>query len=474
MSGTGSARARSIPRNSGMPSLIMVLGLAVTWLALPSNDAESIFDTAAIGVGIALLSATAMEAFSGVRTLIRTDNLMLWVLYGLTLLEFLFPQPDVNTATSREAATRGTGAVLLGFFGLVVGRHLVSKRPNLNVPIEFGPGQLFALFILAFVVGYLHIFLAVNFDPLEMIRQMSGPRFSQSWGRGRYGDLYSLLYELSLLIYILPPAAGLIFARAKQFSAFQKLVVSLILLLTFYYAFSSGTRNVLGTYVISMFGAYALSKPDLKLKRVMMIGLPIAGILLFASTVMLELRSAGGVFAVASEDRHYYDTLYIDHNIVNLSNLTNVFPDAVDFLGLEIPYQTIIRPIPRALWPGKPEGLSTGIEEALGVTDGVTTLSCTFVGEAYMAFGFIGVLIAGLMFGSGAALWNRVGQNAGSSFFQVLYASGFLCAAMAMRSILAVVPFMLPTLALWLFGRYWLPRSKMNQSGNSSLGRKRG
>jgi oligosaccharide repeat unit polymerase len=450
-----------------MPSLIMVLGLAVTWLALPSNDAESIFDTAATGVGIALLSATAMEAFSGVRALIRTDNLMLWVLYGLTLLEFLFPQPDVNTATSVEAATRGTGAVLLGFFGLVVGRHLVSKRPNLNVPIEFGPGQLFALFILAFVVGYLHIFVAVNFDPLEMISQMSGPRFSQSWGRGRYGDLYSLLYELSLLIYILPPAAGLIFARAKQFSAFQKLAVSLILMLTFYYAFSSGTRNVLGTYVISMFGAYALSKPDLKLKRVLMMGLPIAGILLFASIVMLEVRTAGGVFAAASEDRHYYyDTLYIDHNIVNLSNLTNVFPDAVDYLGLEIPYQTIIRPIPRALWPGKPEGLSTSIEQALGATDSATTLSCSFIGEAYMAFGLIGVLIASLMFGSGAALWNRVGQNAGSSFFQVLYASGFLCAAMAMRSILAMVPFMLPTLALWLFGRYWLPRPKTYRDGS--------
>src|SRR5262249_44789707 len=159
---------------------------------------------------------------------------------------------------------------------------------------------------------------------------------------------------------------------------------------TFYYAFSSGTRNILGTYVISMFGAYALSRPELKLKRLLILGIPVAGMLLYASTLMLEFRSAGGVLAIGSQDRHY-ETLYIDHNIVNLSNLTNVFPDIVDFLGLEIPYQTLIRPIPRALWPGKPEGLSTGIEEALlGVTDGGYTLSCTFVGEAYTAFGFLG------------------------------------------------------------------------------------
>jgi oligosaccharide repeat unit polymerase len=456
---TGSGRAHSVSTHSAAPTLIMIVGLAATWLALPSNDAESIFDVAAVGVGIALLSATIVEAFSGVRALIRTDNLMLWIFYGLTLLEFLFPQPDVNSAVGPEAASYGTGAVLLGFFGLVVGRHLISRNSSSKEMVELAPRHLFALFILAFAIGYLHIFIAVNFDLIEMIKQMSWPRFSQSWGRGKYGDLYSLLYELSLLIYILPPAAGLIYARPKQFSAIQKIVVSMVVLLTFYYAFASGTRNILGTYVISMFGAYALSRPDLNLKRVLMMGIPIAGILLFASALMLEFRSAGGVLAVASDDRHY-DTLYIDHNIVNLSNLTKVFPGSVDYLGFEIPYQTIIKPIPRALWPGKPEGLSTGIEEALGVTDGVTTLSCTFVGEAYMAFGFMGVLMAGLMFGAGAALWNRVGQKADSSFAQVLYASGFLCAAMGMRSMLVMVPYMLPTFALWLFGKYFLPSSK--------------
>ena len=36
-------------------------------------------------------------------------------------------------------------------------------------------------------------------------------------------EIYTaLLYELSLLIYLLPPIAGFMFARAKQFSAMQK------------------------------------------------------------------------------------------------------------------------------------------------------------------------------------------------------------------------------------------------------------
>jgi oligosaccharide repeat unit polymerase len=448
-------------RSSTISTVIIAVGMAVTWLALPATDSESIFDTAAIGVGIALLSATAVEAFSGVRALIRTDNLMLWVFYGLTLLEFLFPQPDVNGSVGVDAATRGTGVVLLAFSGLAVGRHLVSPRSNPIAPVDLKPGHLFGLFLFAFVIGYLHIFIAINFDPIEMVTQMARPRFSQPWGRGKLGDISALLYELSLLIYLLPPIAGFIFARAKQFSATQILFVILVLSLTFFYAFAQGTRNVLGTYVIAMFGAYVLSKPDLKLKRLLMVGAPLALLLLFASTLMLELRSAGGIGSLESGKRQY-DTLYIDHNIVNISNLTNVFPDAVDYLGFEIPYQSIVKPIPRALWPGKPEGLSTSIESALGVTDGITTLACTFAGEAYMAFGFLGVLIAGLIFGAAAGRWNQVGQDSNSPFAQILYASGFLCAAMSMRSLLTMVPFMLPTFAMWAIGKIWLPKASVN------------
>lgn len=449
--------AEAAQRSSVNPTLMMIVGLAITWLALPSTDPEAIFDTAAIGVGVTLAAATAVEAFSGVRALIRTDNLMLWVLYGLTFLEFLFPQPDVNASVSVEAATRGTGAVLLGFFGLVLGRHLIFARSRNVAPVDFRPNHLFGLFVFAFVLGYLNIFMAVNFDPIEMITQMSRPRFSQPWGRGKFGDIYALLYELGLLIYLLPPIGGFIFARSAQFSAVQKAFVILTLALTFYYAFASGTRNVLATYVIAMFGSYVLSKPDLQLKRLLMVGIPLTALLLFVSTLMLELRSSGGVSSLASSQRQY-DTLYIDHNMVNISNLTNVFPDAVDYLGFEIPYQSIIKPIPRALWPGKPEGLSTSIESALGTNDGITTLACTFVGEAYMAFGTLGVLIAGVFFGVAAGIWNQVGQRNNSSFDQILYASGFLCAAMSMRSLLTMVPFMLPTLAMWLIGKYWLPK----------------
>ena len=92
------------------------------------------------------------------------------------------------------------------------------------------------------------------------------------------------------------------------------------------------------------------------------------------------------------------------------------------------------------------------------------TISCTFVGEAYMAGGLLAVVLISLFFGALAERWNRVGSNSNLRYAQLLYVSGFLCAVIAMRSMLSMVPFMLPTIALWLYGKLWLPRSSGQRS----------
>src|SRR4051794_18125523 len=183
-------------RAPGLATGVILCGTALTALGLPSGGPEAIFRMAAIGVGASLAIATAIEATAGIRSLIRVDLLMLWILYLLTLMEFLFPQPGVDSSVSAVAATDGTIAVLLGFASLVVGRHLVpwrSKSHSRYPLADLPPSKIFLLFIAAAFLGYLHMFLAVNFDPFEVIRQMLQPRFTQAWSRGRLGgDIFTL------------------------------------------------------------------------------------------------------------------------------------------------------------------------------------------------------------------------------------------------------------------------------------------
>src|SRR5262249_460493 len=152
-----------------------------------------------------------------------------------------------------------------------------------------------------------------------------------------------------------------------------------------------------------------------------------------ACVYMLKFRQFG--LSDFSFTDNGLDALYIDHNMVVISRLTDAFPNLHNFLGFEVPFNALVHPIPRILWPGKTEGLSVSLESVVGAS-GELTVAATFVGEAYIAGGVPAVLFASLAFGAAAAMWNRVGQNMTSPFWQVLYASGFFCAMISMRSIM--------------------------------------
>jgi oligosaccharide repeat unit polymerase len=449
--------------------MVILVGLLVTSVSLPSDSAVVIFSHAAYGVAVTLAIAVLVEASGGIRSLIRVDLLFFLSLYGLTLLEFLFWQPHVEALVAPTMATNGTYAVLVAFGGFAVGRHFVpikqSLRPDFAVA-DLRPSSVFLVFTVVTFVGYLHIFLAVDFDVSEAIRQMLLPRFAQSWSRGQYGDAAALLYELGALINLIPPIAGLIFARAEQYSTLQKAVVVIVLVFTAYYGFAGGSRSVVVTYIMTFTGIYFIAKPQLRLGHALMIGAIMLALLFTGISLMFEFRTVGlGEFSSSYATQS--ESFFIDLNIVSIARLTDKFPGAYDYLGLEVPFNALVRPIPRVLWPGKPIGLSVPIETALDAVQG-GTVSCTYIGEAYMAGGFLAVLAISLLFGAAAEMWNRVGSTSNQQFNQIVYVSGFVCAAMAARSMIGMVPLMLPTLALWMLGRLWLSRAPVPASRSAT------
>jgi oligosaccharide repeat unit polymerase len=448
-------------------TIAILVGVVMTSVVLPSDSAVGIFSAAAYGVGVTLAGAILIEARSGIRSLIRVDLLLLLALYGLTLLEFLFRQSAVEALLSPVTAANGTYAVLVAFAGLAIGRHFVPIRESLRPSsvAELRPSSMLFVFLVVTFFGYLHILLAVEFDISEAIRQMLLPRFYQSWSRGQYGDAAALLYEVGSLISLIPPIAGLIFARARQYSAAQKAVVVIVLAFTAFYSFSSGTRSTYVVYILTFTGSYFVAKQQLNLPHVLTFGTIMAALLFVGVILMLQFRTVGlGELSSTEESGSFY----IDLDIINISRLTDKFPDAYDYLGLEIPMTALIRPVPRVLWPGKPTGLSVPIETALGAGEGLT-VSCTYVGEAYMAGGLLAVLTISLLFGAAAEMWNRVGLS-NNQFNQLVYVSGFLCAAITMRSMLAMTPLTLPTIALWILGKPWLSDTSIPASRSASDG----
>ena len=445
-------------------SFVICSGAALAWLSLPSEDSMAIFSWAAIVMGTTLLLAILLEARMGARGLLRADLLMLLALYGLTFFEFLFPQDWFRAVVTTQAATDGTAAVLVGFAGLALGRHLVVRSPwprTSAAPLHFSGRAIAFVFTGCFLIGYFHMLWAVDFDVTELVAEMMEPRFAQPWGRGRLGGWAALLNELGALIYLIPPLAGVILARRRGYGTLLKLAVLSGLAFTLFYGFSSGTRNIFAVHVITFTIAYMAFLQRLSYSKALLIGLCAGAALLVSTHYMLEFRQVGlgrYIEEGGSSDRSESAAFVVDRNLITISQLTESFPERHDFLGLEIPYHALIHPIPRAIWRGKPKGLSESIEEALGASQ--LTLAVTFVGEAYMSGGFVGIMVFSLLFGAGAAWWNRVGKNARGNFDVALYASGFFTVALGMRSMLWITVAMLPTIALWVYGRWFLRKAK--------------
>jgi hypothetical protein len=459
--------------------VILLLGAAISAAVLHGTFANEVARVAAIGVGISLAIAIALDARRGIRNLIRADLLAIVAYYFLTLFEFLFPQPNFNTLVSTESAHRGVFIVLVGLCGLVIGRHLLrpKRQPFARLLTQEFPTSWFVtVFWASAAIGYAHMLLAVNFNVLEMIDAFMGPRFSQPWSRGKFGDWKALFYELGMLIQLLPPIAGIVLARRHRYSALQLLPLVAVFLFTLFYGFTTGTRNVFLSYLVTFMIGFSFALPPSRHRELYFVSAVCAGLTLFATFFMLQFRTVG--LKAYLEDSYVPPdtqerTLYVDYNLYAVCKLAEVFPARSDFVGFEIPYNALVRPIPRAIWPGKPEGLSTSIEEAMN-QEGLT-ISASFAGEAYMSGGSWTVFAIGLFFGILTGWWGYLASPRNSELGILIYASGFFAAVISMRSLFVFTTALLPTIAAFIGGSYLVSKlvsqAKRWLGGRSVVGR---
>jgi hypothetical protein len=260
-----------------------------------------------------------------------------------------------------------------------------------------------------------------------------------------------------MLLFLIPPIAGIIMARRRTYSFISLLLVAAGLLFTLFYGFAGGTRNVFASYLVTFLIGYAFAAGLEKKRELLIVTGATAALLLLSAYAMLHFRTEGlanylrgqvEVRPVATAR----DSLYIDYNLYAICNLITVFPQQYPYLGLEIPYQALIRPIPRALWKGKPEGLSISIEEALGV-EGLT-IAASFIGEAYMSGGMLAVFLTGLFFGAITSWWDYLAAERNSQLGILVYASGFFAAVISMRSLFVFSTAVLPTIFAIVIGSW--------------------
>ncbi len=468
------------PTPAGTVAILISLLAAAIFMGdgLPSEIARRAGLIVFVGIVVSILCDWRVS----LRNLIRIDLFAIIALYYLTLAEFVISDQPIFDETVFSIDTRSAVfSTLLGFFGLVVGRHLIRAGRG-NLPFDktphISPAVYLSIIVGAFILANLYKWIAVDFNFVDWLRHLGGPRFSQPWQRGQLGNLTTILHEGELLNQLIPPLAGLIYARRQKYSLLQLLIVTVILLATLFVGFVGGTRNILAVNLAGLTGGYFIFQKNLRISRVVMAGLAVIVIFFVLSSHQLRFRNmglwtyvehnlwqdnllgVGDIFEGSDEfagGEESADAYFVDLNLRNIAGIHRVFPSQYPYLGFNMPFVALTKPIPRAFWPDKPTDFKVSIEDALEVQG--LTLSCTFVGEAYMMWGNVGVVLTGICFGMFFMYWNRLGSRTDSTFPVLVYAAGFFAALITMRSMTMFTTALLPALALVAFGLIVLPRA---------------
>ncbi|HEX4085522.1 MAG TPA: O-antigen polymerase [Chthoniobacteraceae bacterium] len=454
------------PRPEPLGTVLCLLGLAATAFFLQGRTPVDVARFGAWGVLISIGVSVVVDLRRGIQNVIRTDLIALTSLYFLTLTEFLVSQKQYNEVAGMGPTHTAVTACIIAYAGLIIGRHLVSpKRKNplqsfFQQPVP--SSVLFSIFWACILVGYLNMLIAVKFNIFEMVDYFMQPRFTQPWQRGRFGDWMAMLYEMSMILYLVPPLGGILLARRKKHSRTQVFLVMLGVLFTLFYGFSSGTRNIFASYLVTFLIGYCFAAGIRQTKEIVIITVLTAVALVASTKVMLDFRDVGLKDYIT--EGYYKDRsntqvgqgLAVDNNLYAISRMVEYFPSHHPYTGMEIPYLALIHPIPRVLWPEKPTGMSITVEDVFGATD--WTVATSVVGEEYIMGGYFAVFFMSVFFGLCCAWWNLLASPKNSEFGILVYASGFFSAVITMRSMNWFSTALLPTLAGlvlgYLFMRY--------------------
>jgi oligosaccharide repeat unit polymerase len=454
-------------------SILCVVGLALTAIFMRGETPVGLASFAAVGVLISIGISIAMDMKRGVQNVIRTDVMALMSLYFLTLAEFLTRQMQYNAVAAMEPTRMAVYACIVAYAGMVIGRHLVPptrRHPFQSLFQQPVPSSvLFSIFWACFIIGYLNMVIAVHFNLIDLVEWFMQPRFAQPWQRGRLGDWKAMLYELDMLLYLIPPLGGILLARRSQHPKFQNTLVMLGVLFTFFYGFSSGTRNIFASYLVTFLIGYVFAANRKQTKEMLILTGVCAFSMVLATKVMLDFRDVGfeeyiaqGLYTAPSHTAEG-QTLAVDNNLYAISRMTEYFPQHHAYTNFEIPFLALVHPIPRVLWPGKPEGMSISVEDIFGATG--WTVAASVVGEEYIMHGFIAVFLMSILFGACCAWWNLLASPRNSEFGILVYASGFFSAVITMRSMNWFSTALLPTLAGLVLGYVFLLQHRNKAEG---------
>ncbi len=425
----------------------LLIALAV-FPADPSPQGALAFPAAILAAGI--LFVPIVHAVRRSPRLLQAENLVAFGYVFWLLLDPIQGAYDLRDAS--DAAIRdGFIAIAVSAAAMWVG--VAGKAwplPNWIAEIAMRPMDtrtVARLVPVCFVLGMFNYAYWVGFDVPLMFSYLGEQRWAAPWGRAQLGGWNAFLDQMPYFGYVLPSLTALLIAR-RGFTvpAWLSIVVSGIML-----AFLSqgGGRRIIGVTVGAAILVWIQAQQVLRVRR-LNIAAAAAVALLAAMQFMLNIRSFGYedfMFRGSSE----YDYLHVDDNFLRLSQVIQIVPAEHPHVGYQQLWFTIVRPVPRVLWPGKPIDPGFDLPSIVGMKG--VSLSTSIIGEWYLSFGWLTVILGGWLHGRLARTANVLREREEYRANPIVYGLAVMILVSGMRSMQDLVIMSYALVAWWLANR---------------------
>lgn len=424
-------------------------GVTLGLWSVPSDAAaEGALAVSGMWMCLGLAATVGIDVIAlGLERVFRAEHIvMLGIVYFLLidLVEGLYPV-TVSVYAIRAAF------VAIGLFAS--GCSLARVLPRWQLPrtirswmtVEYSEWGILGLTIVFFGLGMFRFLFASEFSLGVMLEGLGAARFSAPWSRGELGGLDSLTDVLINFGYPLATFTVMLALRRSGWLDWKVGIgVSLTLVFLLFVA-QGGARRIVGAIIGAGLFTWGCGNRGRSRITSALGAVLVAMALLVIMQVVFEARDEG--WAEYVYEAPGSAVIRVDDNFMRFAQTIEAVPEGHAHIGFQWVWYLIARPVPRILWPGKPTDPGFSLPEYLGL-EGVS-LSTSVIGEWYLAFGWTGVLLGGLLFGILGRTWSQVLEDAVTVKSLGFYSFGVMTLFLGIRSMIELILLSYP-LIFWI------------------------
>ncbi len=433
--------------------LILTAVGATAFIAAVSDSAETTAFYGSLVMSAALLLPVLIEVFTDeIRQAISPINVLSFaVIYWLFLdpIQGLYALPVESFTPVTLFAM--TAAFLIGS---TLGMHSRISLPKRTLHwltvLSWTRTSLFWTMCSCWALQMSFYLWKSNWDPGLFVSSLFLGRGMQPWSRGALGDESAFVEALTYFGYIMPSLLVMLGRKSRRLIDPLFLIGTVLTGFSLFCIGSDGSRRLAGFAVVAALFLYfmsdritrgTLSITNVKLWIKYGLTTVAVGVLL---NLMLETRGSWSNSEFTGE--RLYSGIYVDDNFLRMCQVIEAVPRYADFVGLQPIFFALARPIPRALWPGKPVSPGFTIHEYLGITE--ASLSTGLIAELFTCFGWYTVALGGFVFGLFGCAVRSMQQAANAGGGLLLYCTSLGWLFVSLRSMTDMAVFTYPVIAV--------------------------